>query len=284
MQDPDPLPQPPIPPPEPGGAVRGPVPAEPSQPPWVAPEVGYGGHWHLWTYLLSGVLPLLAIWMAVDAYKRYRGLTYWHWLLFVAMPIATPVYFIIHFRSLLGGGGGGLFQPSLKSRIKTAEQNLRISDTVASHMELGELLFEAKEYARCEEEYKKVLAADPESLEARYHLGACRLELGDVPAAFEHLDWVCQRDRKLRFGLAALRWTTCLWKLGRKDEALEESRKLHRTYPRPLFEYAYAELLAEAGEKEKARAVLEELIETAQSAPKEDRSWLGKAKSLRRGL
>lgn len=234
---------------------------------------------------LSPLFFLLAIWLAVDAYRRYGGLNYWHALFVFFTPFAVVVYLLVHGRTLFRRRDGSkLFGPSLRTRLRQAEQNARLGDTVAAHAELAELLFEAREFGRCEEEYGKVLAQEPDSQEALYYLALCRMERGDFQSAAERLDRVLAENPKYRFGLAALKRSECWRQLGRTEEALEERRKLHRTFPRPLFEFAYAELLMLAGRRDEARKVLEEMLDAAGSAPAEDRPWLSQGRSLLRSL
>lgn len=234
---------------------------------------------------LYPVAYLLAIWLAVDAYRRYGGLNYWHVLLFFFTPFAVLVYLIIHGRALFRRrDGSALFGPSMRSRIREAERDVRLSDTVAAHSELAELCFQAGDFERCQVEYGKVLAVEPDCQEAQYFLALCLMEKGDLKSASEKLDIVLQANPKYRFGMAALKRSECWRKLGRTEEALEERRRLHRAFPRPLFEYAYAEMLAEAQRKEDARKVLEEMLDAASSAPAEDRKWLSSGKKLLRSL
>src|SRR5262245_51953218 len=79
------------------------------------------------------------IWMFVDCYRRL-GPNGWL-VFFLIFPFSTLIYFLTHINQILRGGGasGGLFGPSLKSRIKSAQNQLRISDTVAARAELADL-------------------------------------------------------------------------------------------------------------------------------------------------
>jgi hypothetical protein len=247
------------------------------------PDVAFPWYFHLYG-LLAPFLLIVTIWLAVDAYRRY-GLCYWHFLFFMFMPVATPVYLIVHGRSLFQRrDGSALFGPSLRTRIARAERDLRVAGTIAARTDLADLYYEAGRFGECEEEYGKVLTAEPDSLEARYCLGCCRVAQKDYPGGLAHLEKVMAANPKFRFGLAALRYSECLWQLGRMDEALEERRKLRRSFPRPLFEYAYAELLAETGRKDEARTVLEEMLDEAAGAPGEDRVWLKRGRALLRSL
>jgi len=224
---------------------------------------------------------LFWLWMAYDCYKRHGGLAQWHYFFFF-FPPSVVIYFVAHIGTILRAplGRKGLFGGGLKSRIAKAQQQLRISDTVALRAELGELYHDNGQYDESEKEFQKVLEFDPQSNEAHYYIGLCRMKRGDFPGALAMLQHVMDRDKKLRFGLAWLRYTDCLIATGKRDEALEERRKLSRSFPRPLTEFAYADLLAESGQKDKAREVLEEMLGTSQEAPSEDRVWLKKGKSL----
>lgn len=234
---------------------------------------GFGiAHWIYYVYIAFW------IWMLVDSIKRY-GLSYWIWLILVFQGFGPVIYFILHAKVLFRGG---LFGPSVGSRIKKAEAALRIAPTEAARADLAELYFEAKRFDDAEALFQKVVADDPESVEARYYIGVCRLLRDDPAGALEPLRFVYEKDKKLRFGKAWLAYADCLGRLGRRDEAIEEHRKLARHYPRPLTEYAYAKILADNGEKAKARETLEEMLATSDQAPREDRQWLGKGRSLLR--
>ena len=238
---------------------------------------------HLWGLysLLSGAF---WIWMCIDCYQRRRGLDTWHYLFFF-FPPSTAIYFVAHFRQIVGSTKRiNVLGMGAKSRIAQAQQNLRIGNTLAARIELAELYFEAEQFENCETEFRLVLVEDPAYLEAFYHIGLCRLKANDAAGALENLTVVMARDKKLRFGLAWLRYADALAAVGRRDEALEERRKLSRSFPRPLTEFAYAELLAESGQKEKARAVLAEMLETSHAAPVEDRVFLKRGKTLLKQL
>ena len=245
---------------------------------------------------ISGSLPSLTfiacaafwLWMAVHAYRRRGGLDVWHWFFFF-FPPSTALYFILHLNDILSvagraGEGRGLFGWGLKKRIRRAEQQLRIADTIAVRSELAELYFENGRYAECEQQYKSVIEQDRSNLDAFYYLACCRMKAGDNTGALEYLQRVMKDNSKLRFGLAWLRYTDCLLALGRRDEAVEERRKLSRSFPRPLTEFAYALSLAESGQKDKAREVLEYMLATSQQAPREDRVWWRRGRSLLRTL
>jgi hypothetical protein len=239
-----------------------------------------------WATTTIGIVCLaFYIWMFVDCYRRL-GPNGWL-VFFIIFPFSTLIYFLTHINQILrggSGGAGGLFGPSLKTRITRAQNQLRISDTVAARAELADLYYENGQFAECEAEYRRILAGEPGNLEGLYHIGLCRMRSNDAAGALEFLQKVMEKDRKLRFGKAWLCYTDCLIAVGRKDEALEERKKLSRAFPRPLTEYAYAQALADAGQKEKAREVLDDMLATSGGAPSEDRVWLRKGKDLLRAV
>ena len=229
------------------------------------------------------------LWMAIDCYRRRGGLDYWHYFFFF-FPPSCVLYCIVHKgdmffgrRSALGGGAG-LFGLGLRSRITRAEQQLRVSGTYAARTELAELYFEAKRYDECEKHFEEAIKIDPKNLDALYYVGLCRLQRNDHAGALDYLQRVMDGNRKLRFGYAWLRYTDCLIANNRRDEALEERRRLCRAFPRPLTEFAYAQCLADCGQKDKARETLEEMLATAAGAPAEDRVWLKRGRALAKTL
>ena len=243
-----------------------------------AVQHGVAPYWG-WSSLLFAAFWL---WMCFDSYRRY-GLSNWIWFMLIFWP-STLIYFVTHAGQIFRGSGSGrgLFGISLKSRIRKAQQQLHVADTIAARADLAELYYQAGRYDECEAEFKNVLAPDPQNLEALYYTGLCRIQKKDYAAALEYLQKVMERDRKLRFGVAWLHYTECLIQSGKHAEALEERRKLCRAFPRPLTEYAYAQSLAAAGKKNEARGVLEEMLATCDSAPSEDRVWVRRGKVLLR--
>jgi len=242
------------------------------------PDVAVSPYTPLIWSAYSVAATILWVWMFYDAYKRRGGFDFWH-LLFLFMPPSALIYFLLHI-NVIFSGRGGYFGPSVKSRIRKVQQQIRISDTLAARAELGELYFQDGKYEECEAEFQKIFAAEPQNLEALYYTGLCRIKRGDMPGALNYLQQVMERDKKLRFGVAWLRYTECLVAVGRNDEALEERKKLSRAFPRPLTEFAYAQLLSETGKKDQARAVLEDMLATSDHAPKEDNTWLRQGRAL----
>ena len=246
---------------------------------------------HFWSHLGASAFSLLSIgfwgWMALDCYRRRGGLDTWHYFFFI-FPPSVVLYFIVNKGDMVfgrrGGSSNGLFGFGLRSRITKAEQTLRVSGTLAARMELAELYFEAKRYPECEKNFDEVLKLDPKNLDAYYYVAVCRLERGDHAGALEYLQKVMDGNKKLRLGIAWLRYTDALIADNRRDEALEERRKLARHFPRPLTEFAYAQLLADTGQKDKAREMLDEMLATTAGSPAEDRTWVSKGKSLRGSL
>jgi len=231
-------------------------------------------------WIFSALYFVFWLWMAVDCYRRRNGFDAWH-LFFFLFPISTVLYFILHFRLVMEGlPSGAVFGPSLKKQIEQMRAQLRIADTIGARFELAELLYKNKQYPESEAEFRVVLAAEPNNLEAQYYIGLCRMHLNDAPGALPFLKQVVTGDRKIRMGLAWMAYTNCLLANNLREDALEERRKLSRAFPRPLTEYAYAELLHNSGQNEKARAILEDMLATSHNAPREDNPYLSKGRSL----
>jgi tetratricopeptide (TPR) repeat protein len=245
----------------------------------------------LYSWLFSSAFSLVCLafwlWMAVDCYRRRGGLDYWHYLFFF-FPPSCVLYCIVHKGDMIfgrrGTGGAGLFGFGLRSRIARAEHQMRVSGTFAARTELAELYFEAKRYDECEKHFEEAIKVDPKNLDALYYVGLCRLHRNDNAGALDYLQRVMDGNRKLRFGYAWLRYTDCLIANNRRDEALEERRRLCRAFPRPLTEFAYAQILADAGQNDKARETLDEMLSTAAGAPAEDQVWLKRGRALAKTL
>ncbi|MBI1846886.1 MAG: tetratricopeptide repeat protein [Candidatus Rokubacteria bacterium] len=227
--------------------------------------------------------------MLYDSYRRY-GASFWPFLIFFFQPLGAVIYFVANARTILhglspgSGGGPGLFGLGLKAKIRKTEQQMLVSETEALRAELAELYYQDKRYEDAERLFQKVLENDPESQEALYYLALCKLERQDFKSGCAYLQKLVDKNRKYRFGTAWLRYAETLDKLGRREEALAELRPLSRAFPRPLTEFAYAKMLAEAGQKDKARETLEYMLSTSSEAPAEDRTWLRQGQTLLRSL
>lgn len=246
---------------------------------------------HAFPWLSAGsiVYTLFWVWMLYDSYRRY-GASFWPFLIFFFQPLGAVIYFVANARPILhglssgSGGGPGFFGLGLKPKIRRAEQQMLVGETDALRAELAELYFQDKRFDEAERHFQKVLENDAESQEALYYLALCKLERQDLQGGSEYLKKLVEKNRKFRFGTAWLRYAETLDKLGRREEALAELRPLSRAFPRPLTEFAYAKMLAEAGQRDKARETLEYMLSTSGEAPAEDRTWLRQGRSLLKSL
>ncbi len=253
------------------------------------PEAGVPAHGLMSILIMLFMVLYVAFyfWMLFDSVRRY-GLSWWIFG-FVFFPGLCPiVYLALHYRHFMARTGmaesGPFGKLILNSKIKKAKEALYLSGTPAARSDLAELYLEARRYPECEELCEIILKEEPDNHEALYAKAVCRRADKDFSSTAELLKTILDKNPKYRFGKASLMYADALWELGQREQALEVSRKNTRTFPRPLTEYAYAAYLKEAGQYDKAREVLEDMLTTAHLAPKEDRMWVGKGRSLLRSV
>jgi hypothetical protein len=226
----------------------------------------------------------LTIWMLVDAGRRgVEG--WWFWIILFFQPLGAWAYFFLYKVKDFAGGGGrlaGLF--SRRPSLDELRRRLERSPTAAAHLELGEGLVKAREYAEAVPHLEAVLAREPEHCRALFLLAASRRGLGRPDLAAGPLQKLvgCQpgwRDYEAWRTLVAV----CR-EAGDSAGALARCRDLARVVPSLEHRCLLGENLLEAGEKVEARRVvelgLEEYRDLTGPSRRRDRRWVGKARQI----
>lgn len=174
-----------------------------------------------------------------------------------------------------------------EGNLRRLETEVKIAGNVGARQRYAEELVRLGRAAEALPIYQSsltgVFADDPKLL-----LGYARAQFaaGDAAAARGTLDELIRKNPDFKSPDGHLLYALALEAEGNKEKALSEFATLSEYYPGAEAGVRYAKLLRQAGQRPKAREVLENLVERAKYAPahyrKAQREWLDEAeKELR---
>ncbi len=232
------------------------------------------------------------IWMFVDAIRREEWI--WAVCIFLFSFISALFYYFQVYRQAGGGGGGRLMKgfelpgAQTRRRIKELQSRIYHLDKARDHLDLADLYFAQGRLDRAEASYRASLERDPSDQDAVAHLGQCLLRAGRSAEAEPLLARIAADDPKHDYGHTLMALAEAQTALGKSDEALQTWAKVLSSHGYARARVQYAELLVKAGQKDKAKGELNEVLSDDAHAPKfqreRDRVWIRRAKSLLTGL
>ncbi len=237
---------------------------------------------------IQGIVSLaLTVATVVDAIRHRRG---WLWVwLAVFLPVVGPAIYLVNFYLMDSMGWRRIAVAMQRDRRLKELRNLaKIQDTAALHLEMGELFFDRKEYRQAVESLKRALDIDPELMRAHYFAGRSLLQLDRPDGAIAHLEYVTDSDPRYLYGEAMLALARAYQSAGRGDEAFATCERALETTGIAEAVCLHAGMLAERGERERAREQLERLVREASAfphfKPSRDRKWIAEAKKALKSL
>ena len=247
---------------------------------------------------VAWVLIPFQVWMLVDAVRREE----WIWAVFIfvalafssVMPISALLYYFMVYRALGpvggGGGGGGLTRgfelPGAGDRRRIRELQGRIHhlDKARDHLELADIYFSQGRLQQAESSYRASLERDGSDLDAIAHLGQCLLRLGRAAEALPLLQRVIAADSRHDYGHTLMALAETQSALGNVDAAFLSWQRVLENHSYARARVQFAELLMSRGQRERARAELNEVISDDLHAPKfqrgRDKPWVRRARTL----
>ncbi len=225
-------------------------------------------------------------WMLIDAIRR-RADRYWYWIILI--PFGEWYYFFkvkIHDPDM--AWLKNLFRYEKPPTLESLRYRYEQTPSLANRVRLAQALHDEGAYAESAELFAEVLARHPDNREALLGLALCRAGRGDDEGAVGLLDKLIGLDRAYGEYQPWLHMTEALWRLGRRDEALELLERLVRTSPRLGHSVALARFQVEAVQPELARRTLWQALEHHSHAPKfvqrNNRAWARQAKKMLKAL
>ncbi len=235
------------------------------------------------------------LWMLVDALRREEWI--WAVCIFLFSFVSALFYYFQVYRQGGGGGGGGggrltkgfeLPGAQTRRRIKELQARIYHLDKARDHLDLADVYFAQGRLDRAEASYRASLERDPSDEDAVAHLGQCLLRAGRPSEAEPLLSRIAAKDPRHDYGHTLMALAEAQTALGQSSEALQTWAKVLVSHGYARARVQYAELLLKAGQGEKAKGELNEVLADDAHAPKfqreRDRVWIRKAKSLMAGL
>lgn len=237
----------------------------------------------------AGLIYLLQIGLIVHVMRTGRSM-YWIFILLMAPGIGGLAYFIVELlpdlmnnrraRSAVHGVRKTL-NPGADLRHR--EKELQLSGSVDAEWHLASELIENGRYVEAIEHYESALTGlyeyDPDLL-----LGLATAQFGNAQYedARKTLDLLAERNPDFRSPEGHLLYARAIEACGDDEKALDEYRAVAGYFAGAEARLRYGLILERLGDKEAALAEFEEIITTADLAPrhyrKAQREWIGQAK------
>ena len=240
-------------------------------------------------WVISVASLLFWLWMIIDAARKRE----WIWLVFmIIFSLLTSVlyFFMVYLPQRGSGPRTGFELPGAADRRRIAQLKSEIHhlDKAHSYLELGDIYFNQGRLDDAEKAYRDSLERDGDDIDTLAHLGQVLLRQGKPKEAQPLLEKVMRKDGQHDYGHSMMAYAETLAALGntRDARAYYEDLTARHTYARARV--GFAQLLADAGENDRARKILKELIDDepymVPFQKRKERPWLNKAHALLRKL
>jgi len=217
--------------------------------------------------------------------------TIWIWVL-VLLPLAGMIAYLIVeiIPEMMAGRTGRRAQRWLQGvanpnkNINEASRNFAVADTVENTIRLAEECLSKGLYKDAKPLFEKALTGIHED-DPDFMFGLARAEFGleNYGATKALLDDLIAKNPNYKNVHAHLLYARAVELLGDVDAALKEYEVLDGYYPGPEASYRYALLLRQNGQSEKARTVLEKIVNLSKTSGRHyntiHKQWISKAKS-----
>ncbi|MEM6532584.1 MAG: tetratricopeptide repeat protein [Myxococcota bacterium] len=228
---------------------------------------------------------VFTLWMLVDA--RQRRVDEW-WYLIIVMPLGEWAYFFaVKVRDYEIGFIERLWEPPAPS-LETLKRRLDQTPSDENRLQLGWALLREGKAADALEHFHSVARRDPNDPSALHGMGLARIDMNEPAAAVAPLARVVETkpshdDYEVWHDLAYAHWES-----ENRLEAVAALRQLVSTSPRVKHKVLLGTYLARMGERDEARALLEEALNDYTDLPRGNRrglrSWLKQARDELGGL
>jgi hypothetical protein len=242
-----------------------------------------------------GLTFLIQMALVVHVFRTGRPV-YWAFIIFFLPAVGAIAYFIVELLPDLAGGIRG--QRAIRSvkkalnpgaELRQRERQLGLSRSVDAARHLARELKESGRYAEAIEHYENALTGlyehDPDLL-----LGLAEAQFGEgrFEDAQRTLERLNEKNPEYRSGPAHLLYARTLQKNGDLDGAEHEYGTVAKYFAGAEANVRYARLLEELGKNDQALTHYEEVLLSAEVAPrhyrKAQRKWIGEARESAKRL
>lgn len=236
--------------------------------------------------ILSGLLQLLLV---VHCLKTGRD-TKWIWVLVMMPFIGAAAYVILEAGpDFLGSSVGRNAKRAAQNKfnpnkdIREASDELARADTVKNTTKLAEECMNKGQYSEAETLYQKSLRGlyetDPHILSG---LAQAQFSLNKFDDAISSLDLAIEKNPDYKNQDSHLLYARAKEAIGDSKAAAEEYESLIEYFTGPEPAYHYAMMLCKEQQPEKAKALLEHILEKTKLAPKhyysQHKIWIDQAR------
>lgn len=236
-------------------------------------------------FLLAGTA--FQLWMGIDALRRREYL--WACFILIFSVFSAVLYFFMVYRVAGPVGGGGLQGFELpgaghRRRVRELQGRIHHLDHARDHLDLADVYFAQGKLGPAEASYRESLKRDPSDIDAIAHLGQCLLRQKRAAEARPLLEQALAENPQHDYGHTMMALAEVQTELGDAVAARASWEKVlsRNNYARARVQLA--ELLAAAGERERARQELEEVLADDLHVPtfqrNRDKVWMRRAKQL----
>jgi hypothetical protein len=225
---------------------------------------------------------------AIIHFWRRRPEGFWLFVIFFGGFIGATAYLLVEALPDVGLLRDGFQRFGRRSRIQTLEAQVLDNPSVGNLEELGELLFDQKEYAKAREVFTQAIAARSDSPHTFYQRALASLALGDLASAIPDLEHVVRSDSRFDYYRAAGLLADAYASTGQLDRAAALFAEVTQYSTTAETLYNYAHFLKLQGRGEEAREWTQKLLAKQRSLPRymvrRERPWFRKGKSLLKDL
>jgi hypothetical protein len=227
---------------------------------------------------IAGLLLVAQILCAVHAGRTGRP---YYWIsLILFMPMVGMIAYLLieilpelaHSRAARAAGAGVIRKFNPERDYRAAWREVQIAGTIENRANLAEQCLRCGRVEEAAALYRELLtglhATDPDLM-----LGLARAEFErqDFTAAQTMLERLRAANPDYRSAEGHLLYARCLERQGERDEALYEYEALAAYYPGQEAKSRYALLLSEAGRRDAARQLFQEICRSVELMPKHAR-------------
>ena len=219
---------------------------------------------------------------------RNRPEGYWFFVILFLGPIGAAVYFFVEVLPGFHWKMPVAERWERRRRRQWLERMVSESPTQEALVELAWISGRDGDYPRAIELFAEALERDPGDVESLYGRGLSSIETGDYGSAVQDLRALGRVDPTFKLQKGNLALAEAYEGLGDEDKAVEVYRSVLGQSPISQAYYGLGRLLAEQGDVQQAREMMQEVLSKQVGLPRylrrQERPWVWRARRFLRTL
>ncbi len=244
--------------------------------------IPYFAGWNLWTFgAIFQVLMLIH-------FFRNRPEYYWGFVIFFLGPLGAAVYFVVEVMPGMRWKLPVFEAWERKRRKQWYEKLVKESPSQEALGQLAAICAREGNHARAVELFGDALDRDPGDNESRYGRARSYMASDNYEAAVEDLSAIVASEPHFKMHAAQLALAESYEALARPAEAAAVYRAVLERNPVSAANFGLGKIMADEGNTEEARQLLEEVVSKQTGLPRylrrQERPWVAKSKKLLKTL